>query len=543
MSPHPHHLQPIMIPELAYSPSDSVFPSPTESESLHTPCFPEQPHVLLQYPSDTPPTKVNHIHGNTHEIIPSHESYKYRPMEEHNRLPSLLLDALSNSTDVSPPLSPGQYSPIHESTMSPAAYSPSPSPEIFQQSEYHHCHSSSSPSSHSTPAKHLHKSQNTYPSYQGSRPVASSYNLESHLHSPHFPRDHKLNAHFVRTYQLEDELGSGGYGFVMTAKHRRLQHEVAVKFIIKSKVPEHAWMEHELYGRLPTEVMLLSVMDHENIVKCLDLFEDNLYFYLVQELHGSPWQNPSLQHDSSRQSSSIPSTLPALIPSHSADSLSSPSSSSSQPSTPNTSLHSLPDEHSDIQDSTNSDLELPRPKFSRRASHDLFECIEQSDHKRLTEEQARYVFAQIVDAVHYLDSQGVSHRDIKDENIVIDRYLKVKLIDFGSAIFVDPNEPRPYYTLFYGTTAYAASEILQKKSYQAAPAEVWTLGVLLSYLLTGTSPFPSLKDAAAGRMILPDCHRMPRLAVNLMRLCLDPNPETRITIAEVRSHPWLNPRA
>ncbi|EEB98937.1 hypothetical protein MPER_01468 [Moniliophthora perniciosa FA553] len=69
----------------------------------------------------------------------------------------------------------------------------------------------------------------------------------------------------------------------MTAKHRRLQYDVAVKFIIKAKVPEYAWMEHELYGRLPTEVMLLSVLDHENIIKCLDLFEDPLYFYLFPQ--------------------------------------------------------------------------------------------------------------------------------------------------------------------------------------------------------------------------------------------------------------------
>ena len=65
-----------------------------------------------------------------------------------------------------------------------------------------------------------------------------------------------------------------------------------------------------------------------------------------------------------------------------------------------------------------------RPYIGRRASHDLFECIEQSENKRLTELQARYVFAQIVDAVDYLDKQGIAHRDIKDENIVIDKNLK-----------------------------------------------------------------------------------------------------------------------
>jgi len=67
----------------------------------------------------------------------------------------------------------------------------------------------------------------------------------------------------------------------------------------------------------------------------------------------------------------------------------------------------------------------PHPEITRRPSHDLFECIEQSENKRLTEEQARYVFAQVVDAVAYLDSIGVAHRDIKDENLVIDKNLKV----------------------------------------------------------------------------------------------------------------------
>ncbi|KAJ8076434.1 hypothetical protein PM082_000857 [Marasmius tenuissimus] len=414
-------------------------------------------------------------------------------------------------------------------------------PEIYSRPEIHHSHSATSSPSHShSPAKSAHKSQNTYPPYSGSfssRSSPSAFNLDSHLHSPHFPHGHQLNPHFVRMYQLEDELGSGGYGFVMTAKHRRKQHEVAVKFIIKEKVPEHAWMEHELYGRLPTEVMLLSVINHESIVKCVDLFEDSLYFYLVQELHGSPWHCPrtrgeQLQPLPTDSSPSIPTVLPPLTPSASVDSV-----FSSCPSTPDTSLLSLPEEH---HEGKGSKLSAPRPKPSRRPSHDLFECIEQSEDKRLTEDQARYVFSQIVDAVHYLDTQGVAHRDIKDENIVIDSDLRVKLIDFGSATFVDPAEPRPFYTLFYGTTAYASSEILLKKPYQAAPAEVWTLGVLLSFLLTGSSPFPTVKDAVAGRIILTDWRKyVSRSAMSLMRHCLDPNPKTRATIAEIKAHPWL----
>lgn len=73
-----------------------------------------------------------------------------------------------------------------------------------------------------------------------------------------------------------------------------------------------------------------------------------------------------------------------------------------------------------------------QPAFFRRPSHDLFECIEQSKDKRLSENQARFVFAQVVQAVHYLDSQGVTHCDIKDENILVDNYLNVRFRTLSS---------------------------------------------------------------------------------------------------------------
>lgn len=100
-------------------------------------------------------------------------------------------------------------------------------------------------------------------------------------YSPRFPSEHVLNPFFVGGYELGDELGAGGYGFVMTARHRIEGYEVAVKFIIKDKVPEHAWWDDELLGRVPTEVMIMSLVEHENIIKCIDLFEDELYYYLV----------------------------------------------------------------------------------------------------------------------------------------------------------------------------------------------------------------------------------------------------------------------
>lgn len=119
--------------------------------------------------------------------------------------------------------------------------------------------------------------------------------------------------------------------------------------------------------------------------------------------------------------------------------------------------------------------------------------------------------------------------------------FQVKLIDFGSAIAVDPSLPRPTYKMFYGTAAYASSEILLKEEYKAAPAEIWTLGVLLSYLLAGISPFPNVRDAVDGRIFLAEnvSGEISKEALDLMHRCLHPNPNKRATISQVKAHAWL----
>ncbi|KAF7315746.1 Serine/threonine-protein kinase pim-2 [Mycena indigotica] len=388
-------------------------------------------------------------------------------------------------------------------------------------------------------------------------PVTRSlpYDCKAAVHSPCFPAHHILNPVFACSYKLLDQLGSGGYGFVMTAVHRFTGQEYAVKFIEKSKVPDSAWMYDGVSSflitvedsisfytcfkngcRIPTEILLLRAMDHPNIVAYIDSFEDEVYFYLVQELHGSPWHKPSSPSCSLSPSSSMPS----LSPSVSADSI-----TVSEPATPPSSIHHQQLPHG-IQDnqpksspSIGPGLSLPRPQYSRRPSHDLFECIEQSENKRLSECQAQHVLKQVVEAVYYLDINGASHRDIKDENVVIDENLTVKLIDFGSAVVENPHA-RSYHTHFYGTTAYASPEILRKRPYKAAPAEVWTIGVLLSFLLTGSSPFPTVRDALHGRIILTECPTdISKAALDLMSMCLEPDAKRRPTIRQVRAHRWL----
>jgi serine/threonine protein kinase len=191
----------------------------------------------------------------------------------------------------------------------------------------------------------------------------------------------------------------------------------------------------------------------------------------------------------------------------------------------------------------------------------LFECLEQSKNKRFSEKDAKFIFAQVVDIVDYLDRHGITHCDIKDENVVVDKDLRVslhrlststvktefdtplnkqiKLIDFGSVVVADPSQPRPTYTKFFGTTAYASPEVALKQRYRAPAAEIWSLGILLSYLLTGMSPFITESDKMAGRIMLDSSANVSRTCLHLMTRCLQADPEQRADIAEVKAHPWL----
>ncbi len=160
----------------------------------------------------------------------------------------------------------------------------------------------------------------------------------------------------------------------------------------------------------------------------------------VQELHGTPWVSHSKGPLArvpiavpGKASSCLPT--PALTPSPSVDSdlhiPITPQSSAGTGDIPHEpeSMKQLSSSPKVILGSADLSPSCPRPSqpaFFCRPSHDLFECIEQSKDKRLSEKQARFVFAQVVDAVHYLDSQGVTHCDIKDENILVDNFLNVR---------------------------------------------------------------------------------------------------------------------
>ncbi|XP_026888737.2 PAS domain-containing serine/threonine-protein kinase isoform X2 [Electrophorus electricus] len=257
---------------------------------------------------------------------------------------------------------------------------------------------------------------------------------------------------FEEDYQLVRTVGKGAFGFVWLAARRRDGQEVVVKFIRKSRVVKECWVEDPEMGRVTQEVAILARLQHPNIVKVLEVFENEYFFQMVMEKHG--------------------------------DGL------------------------------------------------DLFDFIDMQP--RLDEALASYIFRQLVSAVTYLRGEGVLHRDIKDENVIINTQFHVRLIDFGSAT---PLQPGTLFHIFCGTLEYCSPEVLQGNPYEGPELEMWSLGVLLYTLLFSENPFCTVEEMLTARL-QPPCIISTELS-GLLAGLLHPDPSRRFTLDDLLQEPWI----
>jgi len=176
--------------------------------------------------------------------------------------------------------------------------------------------------------------------------------------------------------------------------------------------------------------------------------------------------------------------------------------------------------------------------------------------RKLSEKTAKFLFRQIILGIKHIHSKKIVHRDIKLENILIDLNNNIKICDFGIGRILK-NEKQLLYDKC-GTPMYMAPEILlssKTKGYEGFPVDIWSSGISLYIMLSGTLPF-NLKNNESSDMseesnnnielqysiINKEPKKIEKIsneARDLLKGLLNKNPRKRLTIEQILNHPWL----
>ena len=261
----------------------------------------------------------------------------------------------------------------------------------------------------------------------------------------------------IGDYLLNEEIGSGGFAKVVLGIHIPTGEKVAIKIMDKQQI-----LSDELNKeRVLSEISILKIVRHNNIIKLYEVMETPQKIYLVMEYCDGG---------------------------------------------------------------------------------ELFDYIVSKQH--LSEKQACVFFQELIDALTYLHSQNIVHRDVKPENILLEssgKSLTCKLIDFGISRTYTLDK---LITTPCGTASYAPPEMHRGEEYYGLLSDVWSAGVLLYAMAFGYLPFceededTNIDNIIKGNYEIPE-EASPELNDFLLHI-LDIDPLSRYDLEQIKKHPWYN---
>jgi len=265
---------------------------------------------------------------------------------------------------------------------------------------------------------------------------------------------------FTDTYDLQGDLGEGKFGLVKLGVHKKTEEKVAIKIIKKDS------MDQKDLELVRSEIDIMKLCKHKNIVRLLDQYENNEYIFIVMEyLAGGDLGN-----------------------------------------------------------------------YSKKRKYDF------------SEDEVKIIIYQITKGIDYLHKYGVAHRDLKPDNIMLHKkgsinYLKI--MDFGLSKILGPQEK---VADGFGTLSFVAPEVLVRKPYNKE-VDIWSIGITLYYILTGTLPFDDAEDneeVIAKKIVFSKLEfydkkwkKISDTAMNYVEKTLIKEPEKRWTSKQLLNHEWF----
>jgi len=165
--------------------------------------------------------------------------------------------------------------------------------------------------------------------------------------------------------------------------------------------------------------------------------------------------------------------------------------------------------------------------------------------QNFTNDDKKKIFKELVEAVKYLHENNISHRDLKVENVLLDKDNNVKLADFNLATRFQPNE---LITHHCGSEEYTSPEIVTRKAYDPQLTDIWALGIILYAIVVGHLPFyhkngerlqSMYHRIAEVKYTFPSGVEIDKDAKNLISSILKYTPKSRATLDQILAHPWL----